>query len=294
MTTVTWLKYKEYAGCKIAGTTPVPRPTSTLHMDRAFYLTALIEAPTYGSVQSYDGAGMSGGPLHNIAVQPRNLAQGSLFELLRYIELNSNNPPELLDLWEAYNAQGWAVTQAAVLKNKKTGQPVTGVEIRNVFTPVNGNVPKQGPGWEIAKRWAVLHHRLFASPATFGAQKSYAINWLLRAQKDIENGFYKGRDPRTLQDLSPEEDLAMAVYHCYSTNAPAPARDELVKTLGKETSGRGFAMLLLNNLAANTFGNWEVRYTRTRNAALHSGLWPSSLFDGPTAIFRARTTGGIA
>ena len=288
MTNVTWVKYKEYAGCKIAGTVPVPKPTSNLHMDRAFYLTAMIEAPTYGSVQSYDGAAMSGGPLHNIAVQPRNLEQSSFFALLRHIEINTTHPTELLDLWAAYSAQGWAVTQGAVLKSKKTGKAVTGVEIRNVFTPVNGNVPKEGPQWESAKRWALLHHRLFAASATFDAQKSYAIDWLLRTQKDIENLFYQGRDPRTLTDLSPEEDLAMCVYHCYSVNAPAPARDELVKTLNESKTGRPFAVALLAHLAANTFGNWEVRYVRTRNAALAAGLWPKNLFAGTGAIFPMR------
>jgi hypothetical protein len=257
-------------------------------MDRAFYLTAMIEAPKYGSVQSYDGAGMSGGPLHNIAVQPKNMEQGSFFALLRHIEVNTTNPPELLDLWAAYSAQGWAVTQNAVLKNKKTGNPVPGVEIRNTFTPWNGTVPQDGPQWETAKRWALLHHRLFAAPVTFDAQKSYAINWLLQTQKDVETLFYKLRDPRTLADLSPEEDLAMCAYHCYSVNAPAPARDELVKTLSKNTQGRDFAVALLTHLAANTYGNWEIRYTRTRNAALASGLWPKNLFAGTTAIFPMR------
>jgi len=288
MTTVTRVKYKEYAGCKIDGTVPVPKPASNLHMDRAFYLTALIEAPTYGSVQSYDGAGMSGGPLHNIAVQPKSMEQGSLFALLRHIEVNTVNPPDLLDLWAAYNKQNWAVTQNSVLKNKKTGNTVSGVEIRNTFTPFNGTVPQDGPQWEAAKTWALLHHKLFAAPATFDAQKSYAINWLLQTQKDVESLFYQGRDPRTLTDLSPEEDLAMCVYHCYSVNAPAPARDELVKTLGKSTQGKPFAVALLAHLAANTFGNWEVRYTRTRNAALASGLWPKNLFAGTGAIFPMR------
>jgi hypothetical protein len=288
MTTVTWVKYKEYAGCKIAGTVPVPKPTSNCHMDRAFYLTAMIESPTYGSVQSYDGAAMSGGPLHNIAVQPRNLVQGSLFALLRHIETNTTHPAELLDLWAAYSEQGWAVTQNAVLKSKRTGNPVSGAEIRDTFTPHDGNVPSSGPQWETAQRWALLHHRLFAAPATFDAQKQYAINWLLQTQKDVESLFYQGRDPRTLTDLSPEEDLAMCVYHCYSVNAPAPARDELVKTLNESKKGKPFAIALLSHLAANTFGNWEVRYTRTRNAALASGLWPKNLFAGTSAIFPMR------
>lgn len=288
MTIVTWVKYKEYAGCKIDGIVPVPKPTSNVHMDRAFYLTALIEAPMYGSVQSYDGAAMSGGPLHNIAVQPRTLEQGSLFALLRHIEISTVNPAQLLDLWSAYNALGWAVTQNAVLKSKITGNTVSGAVIRNTFTPLNGNVPKAGPNWESAERWALLHHRVFAAPVTFDAQKTYAINWLLQTQKDVEDLFYQGRDPRTITDLSPEEDLAMCVYHCYSVNAPAPARDELIKTLRESKTGRPFAIALLAHLAANTYGNWEVRYTRTRNAALASGLWPKNLFAGTGAIFPMR------
>lgn len=292
MTNVTWVKYAAYSGCKINGTAQVQKPETLLHMDRAYYLTALIEAPLYGAVQSYDGAGMSGGPLHNIAVYPKNLAQGSLFSLLRAIEVAHPLCTTLINLWGLYRDQSWGVTKDGVLKNTKTGQPVTGQEIRNIFTPLNGTVPRHGVAWETAKKWALAHHRVFADPSTFNAQKEFAIDWLVKTQRAVESTFYEGADPKTVQvgssGISIEEDLAMCVYHCYSVNGPAPARDDLIMALKAGKRGSAFAKTLIQRLSATAFGNWENRYTRTRNAALTSGLWPKELFIGAGALYPAK------
>jgi hypothetical protein len=291
MTTVIWIRYQQFAGCKINGTVAVAPPTTKKHMDRAYYLTALMEAPFYGAVQSYDGAGMSAGPLHNIAVYPRSLTQGSLFSLLQALEYAETKSPHLYELWTAYRKHNWFVGKDGKLRNIKTGDLISGKDILDVFTPPAGRVPKTGAQWETAKRWAWLHHLLFADSATFEAQKDFAIRWLISTHKDVESQFYKGRNPLTLladsSDLSLEEDLALCVYHCYSVNGPAPAKTELLTAISKAKKG-DFAKVLLNELGTNTFGNWENRYVRTRNAALKSGLWPQDFFTGKSAIFPVR------
>lgn len=294
MTTVSWVKYLQYSGCKINGTAAVPKPNTQLHMDRAFYLTALVEAPFYGAVQSYDGAGMSGGPLHNIAVYPRGLTQGSMFSLLRAMEVFKPGASTLLTLWQSYSEIGWAISKDGILRVVKTGQPVAGTDIRNTFTPIGGVVPKEGPNWESAKRWALLHNAVFADPTMFSAQKDFAINWLVLTQKDVESRFYGNSKPTMLLAGSPgfsiEDDLALCVYHCYSVNGPAPSRDRLVETLNSVKKGPDFARTLVQKLGDTAFGNWKIRYIRTRTAALKSGLWPEELFTGKGAIFPSRFT----
>lgn len=292
MTNVGWRKYGEYSGCKVDGVAIVPKPVNTLHMERAYYLTAMIEAPTYGAVQSYDGAAMSGGPLHNIAVYPKGLTQGSMFPLLRAIEVGAPRSDALRQLWAVYAQLSWAVTQDGLLRNTKTGQPVDGTLIRNTFTPTAGQVPQSGPQWDAAARWALAHHKVFADPLTYAAQKDFAIGWLLSSQRALESTFYQSADPKQIdvgaKGLSMQEDLAMSVYHCYSVNGPAPARDDLIAALKVSHRGYPFAKALIQQLSATAFGNWENRYTRTRNAAMNSGLWPKELFAGAGALFPAK------
>lgn len=292
---VQWRHYKTYAGCHIGGVYAVPIPAVNLHMDRAFYLTARIEAPLYGAVQSYDGAGMSAGPLHNIAVYPRNKKQGSLFALLRAIEYGSTGSQALENLWAAYEEQGWFVARDGVLRHLKTGKAILGADILRVFTPPYGDVPKTGPLWEQAKKWAVLHHEVFADARTYSAQKEYAIEYLIRTQKSVENGFYKDRSMYTLRvqdikaptSISLEEDLAMCVYHSHSVNGPVPAATVLKQALSQSKEGVLFARALLKGLANYQYGNWKARYARTRKEAAQSGLWPMSFFTGEAAVMPA-------
>ena len=310
---VGWRSFKTksgtvYSGCKISGTVGIPKPEPTSHMGRAYYLTAMLEAPSYGSVQSYDRCAMSGGPMHNIAVYPGNMAQGSMFPLLRAIELGAGDAVSVQKLWDAYKKAGWYIARDGKLKNVMTGKLITGKAIREEFSPVGGKVPKAGPNWLQAKRWATLHHNVFADPLTFKSQQDFAIGYLLKGQRKYENIFYKdqGMDPETLrvwstQDeadlaeadvpldvynnhLSLKEDLAMCLYHSHSVNAPGPARTALVRVLKRRKRGDEFAQLLVWTLGTYKYGNWKVRYARTRKWAMRSELWPASFFSGPTAI----------
>jgi len=291
--------YRHYAGCLIAGTEPVSPPETNLHLERAYYLTAMIEAPLYGAVQSYDGAGMSGGPLHNIAVYPATKGQGSLFTLLRAIEYGTQGSDAVQELWKAYAQKEWYVARDGVLRHMRKGTPIPGSMIIDTFTPLGGNVPAAGALWDQAVYWATLHHRVFADPKTFHAQQEFAIDYLVSTQKIKESVFYGNMNPLTLRvgdiadsnTLSYAEDLAMCLYHSNSVNAPAPAVSTLTKVLSVHKRGTGFAAALIKELAEHSYGNWETRYVRTRAAAIMADLWPLELFRGPTAVmpmFRTR------
>lgn len=300
---VHWRKYEDFSGCFIAGTTPVPLPKTNLHLDRAYYLTSLIEAPTYGAVQSYDGVGMSGGPLHHIAVYLANKQQGSLFELLRAIEYGATGSHALAALWDAYKQRGWFVARDGSLRDIKTGSKVLGPAIIEEFTPPKGVVPNKGPLWEQAARWALLHHAVFADPKTHHIQQEFAIDYLLKTQRAVETIFYKDFDVIALRvshdvdgvnTLSPAEDLALCVYHAHSVNSPAPAAAVLSAVLKQKLQGVDFAHALIRGLAEKKFGNWKLRYVRTRSAAMQSNLWPKALFLGANSVMPAISTQELA
>lgn len=300
---VKYISFRGFSGCKIDGTEKVSVPSSDFHMDRAYYLVSTLEAPWFGSVQSYDGAGISGGPLHNIAVYPRNLkVQGSMFPLLRALEKAHAGKP-LFDLWAALKDDaGWFVARDGKLRDYETGRVITGREIRNEFTPINGKVPRQGPRWEQAKKWAILFHNLLGSENTFNAQKEFAIEYLINTRKKDERLFYAKMDLNTLRVsdekkndnfLSLEEDLALSVYHAYSVNGPGPASKVFKRVINRHAPfvrESSFPKDLIWSLGNHKFGRWKYtedgrnRYSRTRLMALRSGLWPRKFFVGNDAI----------
>lgn len=299
MPKISYLTYQnKYAGIKIAGEKPVAAPTGTAkqaHMQRAFYLTAQLEAPLWGTIQSYDGAAMSGGPMHWVAVLPRTMDQGPLFSLLRRIEMTPGAPVQ--PLWDALADQGWYVAKDGKLRNSKTGAPVSGREIRNVFTPVDGLVPKAGAARKQAEMWATLFYDLLSDSKTYAAQIDHSIEYLIRSAADVELKAYrlfvpKLQSPERLGiDVTiPEEvDLAMCVYHAFTPNAPAIAKQCLESTLvkvGAKPTPIQFAQVLIKTLGTKKYGRWAdipgtkgSRYDWTRTAAIESKLWSEALLN---------------
>jgi len=309
MSEARWIEFNNWAGIVINGAGNVPKPTTDLHVDRAFYLTSQLEAPHFGSVQSYDGAAMSGGPLHSVAVLPKSMQQGDFFELLRHLEIAAPNSTALQTLLRSYVGKGWTLARDGVLRNSKTGVAVSGAEIRNTFTPPDGKVPSSGPQFEQAKQWALLHHAVFSDATTFAGQRDFAIHNLINTRKADETLFYKTMNLNTVRvwmtviaadahipdeeynnHLTLQEDLAMCMYHAHSVNGPSPAAEVLKSVLPKHARGLEFAKLLIWSLGKKKFGRWEDtkdgknRYDRTRDAALASGLWPGDFFVGATAL----------
>ena len=298
--------FKTFAGIKVQGETPVAVPTGEdveRHIARAFYLTARMEAPTWGSVQSYDNAGISGGPMHWIAHLPRTGEQGPLFPLLRTIEIGLGGVPNarFFALKAALAQVGWVVGASdGQLRSIIDGAVVGGRAVRDEFAAPGGLVPAAGPGRRKAERWAMLFYELLADEATFHAQREHAISYLLRGQRQAETEAYRLLLERpTLEDagsvrateLQPAADLAMCVYHSHSVNAPGAAGQCLTpaaRSLLVHRNGARFARDLMRRLATKKYGAWNKRYLRTRSDAQASGLWPTELFAGPNAVMPAR------
>ncbi|NBP56914.1 hypothetical protein EBU71_10370 [bacterium] len=280
--------WKQYSGCLIDDKyTVYEKPKNKSHIERALYLTSLVEVGgKFGLIQSYDGAGMSAGLEHKIAVLPKSLEQGSIWELIN--EMRSAIDPDscypLRMLLKAFNKCGWTLDNAGVLRDMKTGLKVHGSVVRNEFTPSNGKVPPSGPEWEKAKRWAELFNELFNNPLTFRIQIESAKKSLLLSNKTVEINAYRGicgvENPSVLvvnQNISEAQDLAMCVYHSHSVNGPAPARSCLEAS--KPDNTPDWPGRFLKILGTRKYGRWadtkdgNNRYDRTRILAIRSGLW---------------------
>ena len=82
---VRFVGYRDKKGFVVRGGPKVEPSRTDRHMARSFYLVSQLEAANWGTVQNYDGAGMSAGPLHVIAVFPATGDQGPLWRMVRRI-----------------------------------------------------------------------------------------------------------------------------------------------------------------------------------------------------------------
>jgi len=297
------LTYKSWSGIRIKGTEKVPVPYTDLHIDRAAYLATSLESPNMGAVQSYDRAGMSGGPFHFTAIQPGPMVQGSLFNLLRYLEVTA--PCTDLDrLWEALAKERWFVARDGTLRNIDSGVLIPAGLIRHRFAPPQGKVPESGPDREQAEYWARLFHNLLSNPVTYKAQQEFAVQYLISGQKSFEAAYYTPHNILTLRsgiaiydrhkEIFPLEiDLALCVYHGHSVNAPGPAKrclEDMQKKFAPADKSVSAAKYLIWRLGRYKYGRWQDttddrnRYDHTRIKAMQSGLWPKEFFVGANAL----------
>lgn len=281
------------SGFKSAGTGAWPPPIGGTHIDKTLWLVAQIEMPSgFGSIQNcHDNAVMSAGVLHHIAVVPKQMVQGSLWKLLtRMASLNSTSVHDLLDrIAEA----GWQLGRDGVLRDA-LGVAVWGRAImREITQSEDCVVPSPGTAeHSIAKRWAELFAMAFGDPITYETQKAFAAEWLLNSFPTDENRAYQrattNKKMTSLiaahrRDLPDHACLAMAVYHCFSANAPGPAREALNQIEGKGLGPYDFSQALIKRLGTHKYKNWKdnpenrSRYDRTRQAVERSGLWPADL-----------------
>lgn len=280
-----WVTYKHYSGYVVDGGPPVQLPESHMHLHimRAVWLASRLEAPRYGSVQGYDGAGMSGGLLHNIAVMPQSMEQGSFFELLSRVMTAS--PSDAADVKLSLAQKGWHVAPDGWLRDS-TGAKVSAQNIRNEFSGPDGKVPRAGSDRQRA--WAEMFHRLFAAPGTHLAQMSYAAEWLARGNSKAESEVYRyyARLDSVVSlpsaQLPPEVDLAMCVYHSFSVNAPGIASACLSSPVAEDS--KRFAKKVIRALGKRKYARWTDepgdggnRYDKTRTAVWECGLWPQDL-----------------
>jgi hypothetical protein len=304
MTSVLWRQYKEFSGCLVRGTDPIVPQDPTKHMSCAAWLTAEAEAPSYGFIQSYDGAGLSAGLLHNILVFPRTLEQGDLGLLVRRIldalPLEATmtatggvmNFESSLKTWLAadLSKRGWTLAHDGKFRTV-AGKLVGGADLRNWVAPPDGKVPQAGDDWNRASLMADWFHRLFAHPAGRKTQEDFAIEWLARGNRTAELDVYRAFTGHADLDsaiglpvasLPSEVHVAMCVYHSFSVNSPAVAAKCLANA-SKSPAAAPFAKSLIRELGTHGRDVWRDqpgdgndRYDRTRVA-----LWGrADLFPG--------------
>jgi len=300
MTIAKYVSWKNYAGFVVKATPalPVQSGHAPLHLHRAVWLASQLEGAAWGTVQSYDGVAMSGGLLHNIAID-RHGNQGSLFPLIRDIQTQIYTPVvEALEM-----NHRWVITPDGKLRDRY-GRLVLSQTIQEAFTGPKGLTPKSGDQHERAKTWALLFHETLRHSASFPAQVDYAAKWLAQGNSKAEMEVYQfyaqgpviGKDLDSMigvssEQLPPEIDLAMCVYHAFSVNAPAIAQRVLFDVWQKRGSKAPvpFAQALIRALGKRKFGKWadepgdkQNRYDRTRKALLAKntqGWWGSPLID---------------
>lgn len=295
-----FITFKDYAGfvARIAPAQPFSAPTQPeLHISRAVWLTGQCEAAAFGTVQGYDGCGMSGGILHHIAVMPKDKSQGSFFNLLnRIIGSVPASNANLAAVVGSLAAKGWVVSDDGKLRVKATGALVPGEDIRKEFSGPKGVTPSSGPQHANARAWATRFCHLFGDPATFRAQSSYAASWLAggnnAAELAVYNRYKLGTSPALdstagipTAALPPELDLAMSVYHSFSTNAPSVATKILAEVYASTANAQDFSKKLIRALGKKQYGRWADepgerggnRYDRTRQSA--KKIWPLPLIN---------------
>jgi len=327
--------FKNYSGPHIYGEKTTIRTDTINHVNRAVILTEGVETGYRpGSIMAADGTAMTAGCGQHILVYPRELAnedfnakddQGTLSSLLRELELVA--PVDALaKLFGAFIAESMYVAKDGRLRfyedtrakvkgrwvDCKAGDIVHGAIIRDIITPLGGKVPKTGERWEQAKRWAVLFYDVFSDPDTFSAQLNFETDHLCYRVNRFKYLFHPNRRKETVaqvvygnypveiieadNQITPELDLAMCVFHSHSVNAPAIAYRKLKEAIlateyvpdilsihNRPDKEVKFARNLLRRLAKANYGRWNEkvhggRWIRTRTCARTSEMWPPEFF----------------
>lgn len=291
--TIRFVRYKGKSGFVVRGGPEIQPTRQDSHMGRSFYLTSRLEAANWGTVQSYDGAGMSAGPVHVIAYLPGSGHQGALWKMLRKI-FDESSAPAVVMLRRKLDSLGWSIDNRGVVLDS-SGNAVPGSAIREQLSAADGRVPESGPVYDRARQWALLFHNAFADPSSYPAQYEGTVDWLLgnfAAEADAYRKYVPGltgsdadvkRWVRTanMSQVGPYLDLAMSIYHAFSANAPGKARQVLEEVLARNLSLRDFVKALPRALETCGYGDgkWELRGRKTKSAVARSGLWPEEVVE---------------
>jgi hypothetical protein len=304
--------YGKYSGPYIKGTEPamdVPTMESA-HWHRAFWQTIMVESGgNIGSIMMADGTGMTAGLHQSILVYPRNLkVQGPLVKMLWLMDHVLPVPYYIGDLFEE---QDWYLAPDKRIRYRTSGKEVPPRVLRDTLTPLGGKVPRRGARWEQSKRWAEAFHDLFTARPGRKFQIQHGIDEMTKFARShldkkrlgnasIEDAIYRGNAMGPEPFANPVNDLAMAMWWNYKTNAPAPAKTRLgraIKRFQLETDSPTvdfsdadddrFGRFLINQLRSSTYGRWATnRYDRTRQHSMK--VWPRQLFTGPKAVMPKR------
>jgi len=301
---VRFVHFRSTAGFVVRGGRRFDKPLDVdLHMQRAAWLTAQTEAASWGTVQSYDGVGMSCGVIHMIAVnrghdgQPAT--QGAPF--WRLVRACLDATADVGGLQVLLDEIGWTLGPDGVVVGPRTiaaagggalGPVVTGEALRTELSGPKGVTPESGPKHERARDYAIACNALMRDPRTFRVQVDAAIRWLVLGHAAEERAMY-GRfaqpaastpDLATLRSdvLPPAADLAMCVYHSFSVNAPSEALRQARQSLAFSTAHHdpiAVARSLCVALGTDHYARWPTRYEHIRRVARGCGLWAPELVD---------------
>jgi len=263
------ITFGKYAGFGIKGVEKfaAPLPYSKDHVDfdpavsRALWLTAMVETGgKFGSVQSYDGAGMTAGLHQEILVYPRSMRrQGPLARSCH--EVIACVPT--CGLLRALEHEGWKATPRGVIRSE-TDALVRPTLLRAVRCGLRGVAPVSGQQRDVAQRWVELWHDLYADPRTFDTQIAQGLGRIAARGKRIGYEYPDGDNEL--------DDLAFAVYWSYDVNGPSLARKKLKKAGGNP-------IRLIRSFTRSSYGRWATkRYDRMRRHAKDSKLWSSHFF----------------
>lgn len=263
--------YKQFSGIVLSGEEPVTtwRGMNKLnHLDRCVLLASQLEAPKWGTIQTYDGCGISGGILHHTATFPGKQDLGSLWPLLEAVEKQMGRP-----IIEAVQITG------GVPHFRATGVKLTGDNVRELFTGTKeGRTATPVPVVPMANATAV--HLALRSDASKPAQVDAAKTWLTRmtgklslagiANIDIPLNRVAAKD-----FVPPGMELAVCVTRAFAVNNPAAARR--CYTAAGSPLKPDFIPALYRAFA--TDGHWTNRLINTTNAAARLGLWAQADID---------------
>lgn len=292
------IRFRDFVGTKIQGIKEYPKPTGGRHLDKASWLTSVVESGgKFGTVISYDGTGITAGIHQAVAVFPRALGrQGPLWSLLQSIS-DSVYCQELKSLESTLLTESGLILNSGVVTDTK-GVPVTGKRLRAALTgSADGIMPESGPQRILAETYAQAFHSVFSSDVTFGIQVSYGQKHFISLSKEKLKSGHSIEDtlmscmkvsefyPKTESEL--ELDLALSMLWSHSVNAPAIADSVISPILSSNIPRADIPRILIRRLGNNSFGRWDDdipggRYQRTRTAAM--SLWPSEFFEGKRAL----------
>ena len=239
-------------------------------------LAGAVEGRYWGSVQGYDGAGISGGLLHHVAWYPRGTNLGSFWSLMN--EVANQGCPHFaealyrlgVDFDPLGRPKDWRTH--TIFKDKRLlAKQIFGADNPKVIPKTNDN-----------EALFLAARKDLSDPRSFSVQEDYAIRWLLKGRKALETqavetmvrDLPKHFDPAwlTRDVVGDNVALALIVYHSFSVNSPTKAARILdsVKTMSNP------ANMLIRRLRADS-PRWEKRYQRTRREILASCQDPKDL-----------------
>lgn len=293
--------FNSYSGYRCSGTVPLGDCLSDSIMDLASWLTAQVESGgMFGTIISYDGTGVTAGIHQAVAVFPKTLTQGPLWELLD--KCRTVCPDGFDELRKvALDPFGWELKNGKLTRN---GTIVTGKEIRKIYSgSENGVLPNSLAIQKTCEGIILAFHEFFINPLTFPVQLAFGekefevqLKKKLRFSKNyVEQSLYDIFPQIRTYDKKDELSLALSLYLSHSVNAPGQALVEMGRIIDRlkwdsqnPMHMEYFAKQTVYVLGNSSYGRWNYtisngRYGRSRTFAMK--LWPQEYFDGPNVIF---------